>query len=53
MKISEKTINYLKNFSTINQSILMRDGTELSTVSPQKNIMAVANIEESIRRSSA
>jgi hypothetical protein len=48
MKISEKTINYLKNFSTINQSILMRDGTKLSTVSPQKNIMAVANIEESI-----
>ena len=46
MKISEKTLNYLKNFASINPSILIKKGNILSTVSPQKNIMARAVVEE-------
>ena len=46
MKISEKTISYLKNFSAINSSILIRSGSVLSTVSAQKTIMAKAVVEE-------
>jgi len=48
MKFSEDTINVLKNFSTINPSILFKPGQILSTVSPQKTIMAKAVIEEDI-----
>lgn len=46
MKISEKTLGYLKNFSAINSSILIRSGGTLSTVSAQKTIMAKAVVEE-------
>jgi hypothetical protein len=48
MKLSEKTNNLLKNFSTINQSILFRKGNTLRTVSVMKNILAEATIEEDI-----
>jgi len=48
MKFSEDTLNVLKNFSTINPSILFKPGTTLATVSPQKTIMAKATIEEDI-----
>ena len=30
MKLSESTVNLLKNFSSINQSILFKEGTKLS-----------------------
>ena len=46
MKLSDKTINLLKNFSTINQSILFKQGNNLRTISVMKNILAEANIEE-------
>ena len=46
MKISEKTINILKNFSTINQSILFKSGCALSTISPTSTILAYANVDE-------
>lgn len=46
MKISEKTINIFKNFSTINPSILIRAGSVVSTLSPQKSIVAKATIDE-------
>lgn len=42
MKISETCINVLKNFSTINPSIQVREGNILKTISPQKNIFAKA-----------
>jgi len=50
MKISEKTINVLKNFATINPSILIRPGNNLATLSPQKSIVAKASIDESFPR---
>ena len=48
MKLSEKTFNLLKNFSTINQSILFKKGSTLRTMSVMKNILAEADIEEEI-----
>tara|TARA_A100001515_G_scaffold104038_1_gene84688 strand:+ start:1261 stop:1947 length:687 start_codon:yes stop_codon:yes gene_type:complete len=46
MKLSDKTISVLKNFSSINQSILVKEGNKLRTISVMKNILAEANIEE-------
>jgi len=46
MKLSDSTLSLLKNFSTINQSILFKQGTRLRTISVMKNILAEATIEE-------
>jgi len=46
MKFSKKTLDILKNFSQINNSILFREGQEQRTVSQSGNIFATANIEE-------
>jgi len=48
MKFSSNTIKILKNFSTINQSLLFREGNTLRTMSVLKNILAEAVIEEEI-----
>ncbi len=48
MKFSETTLTLLKNFSSINQSILFRKGSTLKTISVMKNILAEADIEEDI-----
>lgn len=48
MKISDKTLTLLKNFSNINQSILFKQGKELRTISVMKNILAEATIEEDV-----
>ena len=48
MKLSDKTILLLKNFSSINQSILFKQGTKLRTMSVMKNILAEARIDEEI-----
>lgn len=48
MKLSDSTINLLKNFSSINQSILFRAGNKLRTISVMKNILAEATISEDI-----
>ena len=46
MKLSESTVNLLKNFSSINQSILFKEGTKLRTISVMKNILVEANVGE-------
>ena len=46
MKLSDKTLSVLKNFSTINQSILFKEGNKLRTISVMKNILAEATITE-------
>ena len=48
MKLSESTLSLLKNFSTINQSILFKQGTKLRTISVMKNILAEATIAEEL-----
>ena len=46
MKLSDKTISVLKNFSSINQSILFKQGSKLRTISLMKNILAEATVTE-------
>ena len=46
MKLSDKTISVLKNFSSINQSILFKEGSKLRTISVMKNILAEATVNE-------
>ncbi len=46
MKLSNNTTNILKNFSQINQSILIKQGNKLKTISVMKNILAEAEVEE-------
>ena len=46
MKLSDKTVGILKNFSTINQNILIKEGSKLRTMSTMKNILAEADVSE-------
>ena len=46
MKLSESTISVLKNFSTINQNLLIRQGKVLNTMSAMKNIVAKSTVGE-------
>lgn len=48
MQFTDATISILKNFSTINPSIVLKKGNQLRTMSPQKTVMAMAKIEEDI-----
>ncbi len=47
MKLSENTFKVLKNFSGINQSISVKSGNTLRTISIAENILAEARVEES------
>ncbi|MEK9696166.1 MAG: hypothetical protein VW270_10390, partial [Candidatus Poseidoniales archaeon] len=46
MKISKETSEVLKNFATINMSLLFKKGKTLRTVSPQKSVLAQVNVSE-------
>ena len=46
MKLSSETIDVLKNFSNINQNILVKEGNVVRTMSVMKNILAEAKINE-------
>ena len=50
MKLSNNTTNILKNFSQINQSILIKEGNKLKTISVMKNILAEAEVEEDFEK---
>ena len=50
MKLSDKTLVILKNFAGINNSILVKRGDNLRTISLAKNILAEANINEEFPR---
>jgi len=50
MKLSENTINVLKNFSAINQGLVFKSGNVLRTVSKQQNILAKATIGENFEK---
>ena len=47
MKLSKNTLNLLRNFSSINNNILIRPGNTLMTVAANKTAFACAEIEES------
>ena len=44
--ISKSTIEVLKNFCSINKSIVIKPGNTVSTLSINKNILAIADVEE-------
>lgn len=46
MKISKETVQILKSFSGINSNIMIKQGSRLATISPQKNVMADAAVAE-------
>jgi hypothetical protein len=46
MKLSEQTLTVLKNFATINPSVVFKPGSELRTISPQKTVMSIASIPD-------
>ena len=48
MKLSDSTLSLLKNFSTINTSILFKQGSKLRTISVMRNILAEATISEEL-----
>jgi len=50
MKLSDNTLTILKNFAGINNSILVKEGNRLRTISVAKNILAEAEITEEFPR---
>ena len=46
MKVSNDTLEVLKNFASINSNILVKEGNILTTISPVKNVMAEATVSE-------
>ena len=46
MKLSNETVTVLKNFSTINQNLVIKPGNNISTMSAMKNIVAKAKVKE-------
>ena len=50
MKLSEHTTSVLKNFATINQNLVIKEGKTISTMSAMKNIVAKAEVDEDFPR---
>mgnify|MGYP003135094219 CR=1 FL=1 len=50
MYLSSETISILKNLSTINQSILIKPGKQLTSMSVMKNILVNADIQENFEK---
>ena len=46
MKLSDKTLNILKNFSSINPSLLFKKGNTIKTISVASNILAEVKVSE-------
>ena len=46
MNLSSDTLSVLKNFSDINQNLLIKPGNKVQTISTMKNILAEAEISE-------
>jgi hypothetical protein len=48
MKLSEFTLDVLKNFSTINSGVVLKAGNVQRTISPEKTVLAEVEIAEDI-----
>ena len=53
MQLSPRTLQILKNFATINQSLCVSPGKVLSTLAPLRTTFALANVEETFERAFA
>ena len=47
MRLRNKKLEVLKNFSNINQNILIEEGNVVRTISTMKNILGSATVDES------
>lgn len=45
MELSDNTLQVLKNFSTINQNIMIRTGNTIKTISEARNVLATAVVD--------
>lgn len=45
MELSDNTLQVLKNFSTINQNIMIREGNTIKTISEARNVLASATLD--------
>ena len=50
MKVSSQTLSVLKNFSEINENILVKPGSTIRTISTLKNVLAQAKVEENFEK---
>ena len=46
MELNDGTLQVLKNFSGINQNILIKEGTTLRTISEARTVLARAGVKE-------
>jgi hypothetical protein len=44
MKLSNETVSVLKNFATINQNLMVKEGSSLATMSAMRNIVAISTV---------
>lgn len=51
IQLSKTTLSVLKNFATLNSNILIKPGNTIKTITPSKNGMAEAKIEETFDNS--
>lgn len=45
MELSDNTLQVLKNFSTINQNVMIRSGNTIKTISEARNVLATAVVD--------
>jgi len=50
MELSENTLQVLRNFSGINQNILIKTGSNIKTISEARNVVATADVTESFEK---
>tara|TARA_B110000503_G_scaffold35548_1_gene58118 strand:- start:1016 stop:1678 length:663 start_codon:yes stop_codon:yes gene_type:complete len=48
MKLSNETLTVLKSFTAINKSILLASGNVIKTITPEKTLIAIADIPDTI-----
>ena len=53
MKLSTNTVQVLKNFASINQNLVIKEGNEIKTMSAMKNIVARSGVEENFPKEMA
>jgi len=48
MKFSNETLSVLKSFTAINKSVLLKPGNTIKTITPEKTLIAIAEIPDEI-----
>jgi len=48
MKFSNETLTVLKSFTSINKSILLKAGKQIKTITPEKTLIAIADIPDEL-----